>query len=316
MRVAVFVRPSTVVVVYHVYGARVYESQIEELVHPPNGIFCMLKAYFDESGIHAGSKACLVAGYLGKIGPWRELVNGWKATLKKFGVPLHEFHAKDAVKKTGFFLPWERDKSNAFLAELCKVTSESRIRPVCYGVFTDDFLSLSISERRFLTGATWDGEKKKFLSSGNPNKPYFVAFIECLKVATAHCPTAERVHFFFGTDRPASKYANGLFRYLELRAKAMQRSKSAIYQEANPAKWGTIDFPKAGETPQLQVADLFSYLGYNHILERRQNGDWNTPPSGLLLALLRNRRSPLDTSYRTAELLRNMISVVPGLPKT
>jgi hypothetical protein len=261
-------------------------------------------AYLDESGIHGDAKACVVAGYFGKKGPWRRLETGWKATLKQFGVPLNKFHAKDAVTKRGFFNKWSRDRHDEFLKRIGETVTNCSIHPVCYGIFTDDFFKLSLNERKFVTGAFWNANEKRFTTTGCPSKPYFVPFVECLNVVNSYTPMAGRTYFFFGVDRPVGKSAKALFRYIKLGSVAL-----------NTDKLGTISFPLASETPQLQVADLFSYLSYDHMLARKSSGDWNSRPSDLLLALLRNRNSPYDTSYRTEKLMREMISVVPDLPK-
>jgi hypothetical protein len=291
-------------------------DQLGELVHPKNepGRFLVL-SYFDESGIHQGSEACVVAGYFGKRGPWRRLETGWIAALRDFDVPLSEFHAKDVLNAAGFFHGWKPDKIERLLNTLGEVVGLCRIHPICYGIFTKDFFSLSRSERRFLTGATWNAEKLQFQGTGNPEKPYFVAFNECLRIATSYTPAADRVHFLFGSDRPSSEYAVSLFRYLRKRSAAMRDAKIWFDSRCSPQKFGTIAFPLARETPGLQAADLFSHLSYKHMLERRHTGDWKTPPNALLLALLHNRKNPLDTSFRSAEMIREMISVVPGLPK-
>jgi hypothetical protein len=78
----------------------------------------MLKAYFDESGIHEDAKACIVAGYWGKKGPCRQLESGWRATLRRFEVPLEEFHAEDVLDKAGFFFGWDFERQKQFLAAL------------------------------------------------------------------------------------------------------------------------------------------------------------------------------------------------------
>ena len=270
-------------------------------------MFVMLNAYLDESGIHDGAQVCVVAGYFGKKGPWRKLEASWKATLeqKDFRVPLKEFHAKDLIKRRGFFQAWSNDRYQEFLRALGKTVAECHIHPVCYGLFVDDFFKFSLAERRFLTGGTWNATRQRFLSTGCPNKPYFVAFTECLKTVVSHTPMGARAHFFFGVDRPVAEYARGLFRYLKLRSQIISTNR-----------FGIIGFPLASLTPHLQVADLFSYLSYQHMLERKASGDWSSPPSRLLLAMLRNRKLEVDTSYRTGKLLRDMISVVPNLPKS
>jgi hypothetical protein len=257
------------------------------------------QAYLDESGIHDGAEACIVAGFFGKKGPWRRLDVGWRNTLRRFSVPLHKFHANPVIHRTGFFKGWSSDQHEDFLRALGETVAGCHIHPVCYGVFVEDFFRFSLEERRFLTGGTWDGNRKRFLSTGCPSKPYFVAFNECLKVVTSYTPMCERANFFFGTDRPVAGYARSLFVDL--------KEKPTI---VSTERFGTIGFPLASETPRLQVADLFSYLSYQHMLDRKADGKWNSQPRGVLLALLRNRKSPYDTSYRTEELLRKMISHV------
>jgi hypothetical protein len=258
-------------------------------------IFAMIDAYIDESGIHGGATACIVAGYFGKKGPWRSLEIKWNRVLRRFKVPLQKFHAKELEDK--------RSKAD-FLSELVRVVSECRVHPFCYGIFVDDFFKLSLNQRKFVTGAFWNAETGKFTTTGCPNKPYFLAFTECLKIVTAHTPMASRAHFFFGVDRPIEGYAKVLFRYFRTRSTDLSRKK-----------FGTISFPLAKQTPQLQLADLFSYLSYKHMLERRVSGDWTSPPSKLLLPLLQNRKSEGDTYWRSERLIKEMISVVPNFPQ-
>lgn len=259
----------------------------------------MFDAYFDESGIHKGAEACIVAGYFGQRAAWTKLEVRWLATLRKFGVPLEQFHAKDAVKGNGFFSGWPETKLNKFLFAIADKIAGCRVYPACYGLFVDEFFGFSLNERRFLTGASWNG--KRFLTSGCPNKPYFVAFVECLKIVTDHTRIG-RSHFFFGIDRPASEYAAPLFRYLRARSRAVDREKL-----------GDVAFPEAKKTPELQAADLFSYLSYKHMQERRASGDWGTPPSELILRLICNRLRPEDVGFRSAPLIKAMLAGVPGL---
>lgn len=275
----------------------------------------MLKAYIDESGIHKGSEVCVVAGYWAKKGPWRKFENGWRTVLRRFNVPLEKFHAKDAVNKTGFFLPWNRGQANDFLAELGQTTAASKVHPVSWGVFRDDFFSLSLAEKRFLTGGTWNSEEQRFLSTGSSNKPYFTCFTECVKIVTSYVPGMDKVDFFFGCDRPAGEYAQTLFRYWRWRAGAMRRAGRPYWSRISPEKFGLVSFPWAKETPPLQVADLLAYLTYRFMLEHRKN-DLQAIPHEPLLSLVTNRKRPYDTQWRNAELMRQIIHTeVPNFPK-
>jgi hypothetical protein len=44
--------------------------------------FAVLRAYFDESGIHAGSKTTVVSGFVGSRSQWRWIARRWQKTMK------------------------------------------------------------------------------------------------------------------------------------------------------------------------------------------------------------------------------------------
>lgn len=262
----------------------------------------MLTAYFDESGIHEDAGVCVVAGYWAKKGPWRVFERNWTATLREFDVPLDKFHAKDAVKR--------RDSAK-LLRQLGSVTAASGIRPVCWAIYPDDFFSLSLNERRFLTGGTWHAEKREFLTTGKVSAPYFVPFQECVKIVTGHTPPADTVNFFFGCDRPAGKYAKELFDYWRRRASLATVPYVARF---SPTKFGRVGFPLAKETPPLQVADLLAHLTYLFMIENRHL-DLKAVPKEPLLSLVCNRKSDNDMCFRSGPQLREMIAQgVPDFP--
>jgi hypothetical protein len=213
------------------------------------------------------------------------------------------------------FHRWDDDKHKEFLEQIGKVVSKSRIHPVCYGLYYKDFFSFSLPERKFLTGGSWDSENRRFLTTGSPNKPYFVAFTECIKTVASHTPPAGRVHLFFGCDRPIAEYAATLLRWLKFRTSQKRAAGLRVQSRFSTDKFGGIYFPSAKETPNLQVADLFSYLTYVHMIERRESGDWVSPPKELTQALLCNRKDAYDTTYRNDQFMRDIIAVVPNLPK-
>ncbi len=187
-----------------------------------------LEAYLDESGIQSGADVCIAAGFFGKKGAWRRLEAQWRSALASFGVPLKDFRAKNLIKRAGSFKGWGHEKHREFLNALARAIADSRIHPVCYGVFVADFFKFSLIERRFLTGATWDATKETFLSTGCPNKPYFYVFDECLKTVTSHTPAGSRAHFFFGVDRPVAGYARLHFRYLKWRSRIISTDKFRV----------------------------------------------------------------------------------------
>lgn len=270
--------------------ARSQASCIDEfaaLVHPRDGhpkLFAMIEAYIDESGIHDGAKVCIVAGYFGGRGQWRRFEQKWRRLLKHHGIEMSEFHAKDFLKKT---------RHEPFLKAAAKlIRSCEKLHPMGVGVFVDDFLSFSPEERMWMTGADVT-EAGLLSSSGSPRKPYFLPFQFCIQIACDYTPVGGRAHFFMGIDRAYAGWATDLF---------------AQMQRGDPRDWkeriGTIAFPLAKETPQLQAADLLVHLTYKHILAA---ADCTTAPLPPLLAdCLHNRIQNQDFFVQDREHLETM----------
>jgi hypothetical protein len=79
-------------------------AELCELVHGKAECFSMLKAYFDESGIHQGSPVCLVAGFVAKTRDCGILSSNWQQVLGEYQLPY--FHANEYAKKSGPFKPY------------------------------------------------------------------------------------------------------------------------------------------------------------------------------------------------------------------
>lgn len=222
--------------------------KIDELaasVHPLDGhgkLFVMLDAYLDESGIHDGAAVCVVAGYIAEHKAWRSFEKSWRATLKHFGIGLADFHAKIILKRSD---PVSK-KAVESLALLIR-KHRLRIHPVSAAIVVSDFNSLSLDQRRFMTGASFKGNK--LVGDSSPNKPYYIPFQHCIRQAVSYGPPDARVHFYVGLDRTLYDYATVLYRQIVLHPKADQRL-------------GNLGAPKAAETPQLQAADLLAHILY------------------------------------------------------
>lgn len=91
------------------------------LVHPRGGhpkILAMIEAYLDESGIHDGATVCVISGYFGGRGQWKRFEEAWRNALKQSQVPLGEFHAKEVIKRKGFFSGWKDDRYQRLIGDL------------------------------------------------------------------------------------------------------------------------------------------------------------------------------------------------------
>ena len=130
----------------------------------------MIDAYLDESGVHQGASVCSIVGYFAGPGQWRNFAGNWRRTLSKYDVPHDKFHAKELFQRSEFFRKWDTPKHKKFLSDIARTILKYRLRAVSVGLAVDDFLSCSLPQRRFLTGARM--KVNKLVSTGNPTKPY------------------------------------------------------------------------------------------------------------------------------------------------
>lgn len=174
-----------------------------------------IDAYLDESGIHDGAPATIVAGYFGHRDQWDAFTPHWERVLDDFSVPLAEFHTKDLINRAHFFKTWDYGRSSRFLTALATVILRYEIFPVSVTVLNDDFHSLPQELRKFLTGALIT--KGEIHLTGNPNKPYFMALQDCLRTVMSHIMPGYKVNFLFGVNRPFAGYASELIERLRNR---------------------------------------------------------------------------------------------------
>jgi hypothetical protein len=263
----------------------------------------MIDAYLDESGIHDGAAVCVVAGYYAGRGQWRKFEADWRKLLQRFGVPMEKFHAKDLLKRAGFFHDseqWTDDKHKRFLVAAGETVTRWKVQPISSSVVVGDFNSFSEIHRRFLTGATLkDG---RLVSTGSPNKPYFVPFIHCVRRVASYAPAGGKAHFFFGLNRTFKHYAVAL--YAEIKGNPINPHVERL---------GDPSFPLASETPQLQAADLLAYLTYKFAQERAAANDWSVSPQGLLLTCLSRTVENKDHTYYDEPTMRSSIQEIHNI---
>jgi hypothetical protein len=237
-------------------------EQLASTFHPLNGcykkILAIMKAYLDESGIHAGAKMCAIAGYFGHENSWKKFEKLWPPVLKEFGVP--EYHAKRFFardkngNRIGEYTGWNDRKATHFYGRLLKVVTECRVFPVASVIVSNEWKALNQNERRYLTG----GQVKngKFITSGAPSKSYFLPFLMVVTIVGDYCLEGELANLFFGLDKSFSGYALDYF-------KKIQKLKGDYCRHL-----GSIDFPPAANTYPLQAADLLAYETYQYSLKR------------------------------------------------
>lgn len=192
------------------YGERT--AVLAQLGHPRDGhrrILVMIEVYVDESGIHDGARALVVAGYWGSPAAWKRFEGGWMAALRRHGVHLHEFHARNLFPRRGRFADPGLD-CDVLEDELLKAIESAKIHPFAQVLDVDEFWHLSERERRYLTGAIPNGPNVE--DAGRPKRPYWVPFYGVLDlICGTHVPVGSKAHFFYGIDRPARQYAREVF---------------------------------------------------------------------------------------------------------
>jgi hypothetical protein len=94
----------------------------------------MIDAYLDEAGIHDGAAICFVAGFFGGRGQWKRVARAWEKVLKRYGIPLDDFHALDAAKRRKLFGKMEVSTHDRFMLELSKSILDFKVYPVSYGI--------------------------------------------------------------------------------------------------------------------------------------------------------------------------------------
>lgn len=244
----------------------------------------MIEAYIDESGIHQGSTACVIAGYFGRTSHWRHFDGAWLDVLSKYDFPLERFHAQEQVKQ---------ERHRPMLLELAHTVSRYTIYPVSMGLVVDDFDEFSLEAKRWLTGGSKHG------ASGAPSKPYFLPFqLLLMKVCDYAEAAGSKAHFFFGLNAEFSQYAKALFAHIK---ETRLENPASLWRSKH--RLGDIAFRLAKETPAMQAADLLAHLSWQRMRECAATNEWDIPASELLALCLKNTRSPRDHGYQNGNAM-------------
>jgi hypothetical protein len=219
----------------------------------------VLRAYLDDSGVHAGSPWCVMAGFFGSEKKWTRFDEKWFDVLDSFGID--EFHANrfwSSVRGGNIteYRGWDRGRANRFIGELLKVIENShRIFPVSCSVLMDEWSKLARDERAYLTGAKHD-DTGKLLTPGAPNKPYFLPFLTAISTVMDYCNPGQLVHFVFDQSPHFSNYALKYFE--EIKTWEIEKFK----------RLGDISFVDSKQAAPIQAADLLAFESYQYGMAR------------------------------------------------
>jgi hypothetical protein len=222
----------------------------------------------DESGIHGGSKRCVVAGLAGGRNDIVALESRWKDILQEFHIPPEVgFHAKTFFRRGkngqryGPYAGWSDQQAIDFAGNLVASVTDLELKPVGGAVSIEYFNSLSHNLRRWLTGGVYDQERKKWLTSGAPNKPYFFAFNEIAVGAAEHAKSGVKIDCICDRQDNFSGLAIQMWNYM--------KDEMQWYTGEH---LGGIHFYSRFERISLQAADMHAFCLY-HIESYRADTD-------------------------------------------
>lgn len=101
----------------------------------------MIRAYFDESGTHAGSPLTCVAGYLFQDRDARLLDKAWKKVLDEAG--LKRFHMRDCAHGSGEFRKIPKSERIAIEKKLIAAIKKRATIGIVVSVCESDFLAIN-----------------------------------------------------------------------------------------------------------------------------------------------------------------------------
>jgi hypothetical protein len=237
----------------------------------------MLRAYFDESGTHAGALITALGGFTADEAKWRALDADWDAKLTQHG--LAYFRMTECLSGWNQFLKWKKDPDRraAIGDEFADIIIKHRPVPFWASVVTEDWERLTSPPFR-----------------NRYRTPYGLCFERCIHTvstwAHAHAkgePVAlvfaeqdeyrDRASEVYGYYAGAQKYANlaGMafaparrcrpLQAADLLAHAMNKDMETVeYDSANFRKWAGNMATKLGSALGLHNGAGYSGVGLSN----------------------------------------------------
>lgn len=240
-----------------------------------------LYAYADESGMHENPLFFVLGGYIASPRQWDFFCKDWQKVLNSFSV--HAFHAKDffqlkARQMHKRYNKWSEDQNRLFISELSKAVNSHKLYPIGCAIDVKAFNSFTIGERRYLTGGNWDAKKRRFTTSGKPSVSYLAAFHYYVRAVLDRTPDKAKLHLVFDYQNVMKSKARQTFNEMAALPSLMQGHE----------KLDSINYFYSSDKPQLQAADLFTYVTYRYAVD----GIPNDYSLGIAMKrLLKDRRS-------------------------
>jgi len=146
----------------------------------------IIEGYCDESGIQDGASNCVVAGWVATSRKWKLFESRWSRASG--GVEFHgkQFFARDpGGNRVGPYRGWPDDRANKYLQGLLDAILDCQLRSIGAVINVADFQARTVEERKWLTGAAYLPDFKKWEGRGSPQRPYYLGFTECVEQGAA-----------------------------------------------------------------------------------------------------------------------------------
>jgi hypothetical protein len=140
------------------------------------GLFVMLRAYFDDSGTHDDSEIVAVGGLIGTTKQWEDFEQRWSALLAcplPGKPPLRRFHLSPCNARDGEFVGYSDAECDALAHDFRQILIETRVISTASAIDKKAWNELVIGEDRKWLGDALDVCVENCLS-------------EAFKIAVAH----------------------------------------------------------------------------------------------------------------------------------
>jgi len=208
----------------------------------------LLRAFYDESGIHGDAKFCALTGFIARPSEWERFDPAWRVALAEAG--LKSFRAVD-------FFPRRRKplspRRRVCLAGLLQAASENNLVPSGAIVNTHEFQSMAYLERCYLSGALVGADDTDNLEK--LAKPYYLAFHHCLAHAASIAKPGEKVEFVFAQQ----------WEFRDQAFKVFWKVASDLPPEVRARIGGCMFKEMEDIGPPLEVADLLAHCWFAHM---------------------------------------------------
>jgi len=126
-------------------------------------------------------------------------------------------------------------------------------------------MSFSWGERNFITGASWDNERKRFVGQGAPTRVYPLPFHSMVGEALELAKPADcKVHFVMDEQKVLLHGVQRIY--------ARTRTLETIPKELR-AKIGDLTSARSHEKEGIQAADLLAYCWHGWYQRRQLRGE-------------------------------------------